>query len=258
MCGRFVSASPPEELARYFDVAEVAERTLDPSWNVAPTDDVHVVLVDDGVRRLEAQRWGLVPPWADDLKIGARMINARAETVAERNGFKAAFAARRCLIPADGFYEWQSRPGEKVKQPMFVRRVDGAPLAFAGIWERWKARRPGVDGAPPGWVRSCAIITGPANRTVAPVHDRMPVVLAPSTWVEWLDPAVDDLDQLRALLRQAPDDLVALHPVSTRVNNVREDDRGLVEPVPSLDDVAAARPGRQGISLAGPNPGTLF
>ncbi len=241
MCGRFVSASPPEELAAYFDVAEVAaDRVLDASYNVAPTDDVYVVLVDDGVRRLATHRWGLVPPWADDLRIGARMINARAETVAERNGFKQAFAARRCLIPADGFYEWQVRPGATRKQPMFIHRVDGEPFAFAGLWERWKDRRPGPDGDPSPWVRSCSIITGAANDAVAPVHDRMPVALAPAAWATWLDPEVDDLDLLSALLVPAPPEQVTLHPVSTRVNDVRQDGPDLVEPAPLLDDDAAA------------------
>ncbi len=240
MCGRFVSASPPEELAAYFDVADVvADRVLDASYNVAPTDDVYVVLVDDGVRRLATHRWGLVPPWADDLRIGARMINARAETVAERNGFKQAFAARRCLVPADGYYEWQVRPGEKRKQPMFIHRLDGEPFAFAGLWERWKERRPRPDGRPAPWVRSCTIITGTANDTVAPVHDRMPVALARSAWPAWLDPDVDDLDLLRSLLVAVPPDQVTVHPVSPRVNDVREEGPDLVTPVALLDDLAA-------------------
>lgn len=241
MCGRFVSASPPEELAAYFDAAEVVgDRVLDANYNVAPTDDVYVVLVDEGVRRLATHRWGLVPPWADDLRIGARMINARAETVAERNGFKQAFAARRCLVPADGFYEWQARLGEKRKEPMFIHRVDGEPFAFAGLWERWRSRQPEPEGGAAPWVRSCSIITGAANDTVAPVHDRMPVALPRSAWATWLDPEVDDLNVLRSLLVAVPPEQVTVHPVSSRVNDVRHDGPDLVEPVALPDDDAAA------------------
>lgn len=241
MCGRFVAASPPEELAAYFDVAEVVvDRVLDASYNVAPTDDVYVVLVDDGVRRLATHRWGLVPPWADDLRVGARMINARAETVAERNGFKQAFAARRCLVPADGFYEWQVRPAGVRKQPMFIHRVDGEPFAFAGLWERWRARPAGPEAAPAPWVRSCSIITGSANATVAPVHDRMPVALDPSAWATWLDPSIDDLDVLRSMLVSLPPEVVTVRPVSSRVNDVREDGPTLIDAVSLPDDPAVA------------------
>jgi putative SOS response-associated peptidase YedK len=232
MCGRFVSASPPDELARYFDVDAVAETVLDDSFNVAPTNDVYVVVETGGIRRLDTFHWGLVPFWAKDMKVGQKMINARAETLADRNAYKHAFKKRRCLIPADGFFEWKKIPGQKAKQPMYIHRPDGEPFAFAGLWELWKPRKEdgSTDDDPSSWVRSCTIITGQPNDTVAPIHDRMPVMLPPSAWAEWLAPENDDMDSLGKLLVPAPASLVTAHPVSTRVNNVRSKDSGLIEP----------------------------
>ena len=232
MCGRFVSASPPDELARYFDVDAVAEKVLDDSFNVAPTNDVYVVVETGGLRRLDTFHWGLVPFWAKDMKVGQKMINARAETLTDRNAYKHAFKKRRCLIPADGFFEWKKIPGQKAKQPMYIHRPDGEPLAFAGLWELWKPKND--DGStnddPSSWVRSCTIITGQPNETVAPIHDRMPVMLPPSAWTDWLSPENDDLDALGKLLVPAPASLITAHPVSTRVNSVRDKDSGLIEP----------------------------
>jgi putative SOS response-associated peptidase YedK len=229
MCGRFVSASPPDELARYFDVAEVAEQVLEPSYNVAPTKDVYVVVETGGVRRLETFHWGLIPFWAKDAKVGQRMINARADSVTTKNAYKRAFLKRRCLIPADGFYEWQKLDdGPKPKkQPVYVERRDGEPIAFAGLWELWRPKDSDDESA---WIRSCTIITTEPNETMAPIHDRMPVLLPPSAWSAWLDPANDDVDTLGQLLVPAPDELLQVHPVSTRVNNVRNDDSALIEP----------------------------
>jgi putative SOS response-associated peptidase YedK len=223
MCGRFASYSPPDELAAYFG-AEPPERLLEPSYNVAPTDEVYAVVARDGHRRMGTLRWGLVPAWADDPKVGSRMINARAETVAARPAFRRAFERRRCLLPADGFYEWQRVPGRRARQPWFVHRADGEPLALAGLWERWAD--PAVDGAEPMF--TCCVITTPANADMAPVHDRMPAVLAPGEWDRWLNPGEDDLAGLAALLRPAPDGLLAFRPVSSAVNNVRNQGPELV------------------------------
>jgi putative SOS response-associated peptidase YedK len=224
MCGRFVAATPPDQVAAYFGAT--AEALLDPSWNVAPTNDVYAVLEDGGLRHLDAFRWGLIPSWAKDPKIGSRMINARAETLAEKNAYKAAFRKRRCLVPADGFYEWKALPGQKRKQPYFIHRTDGEPLAFAGLWEVW--RGPDRDQEP---LRTATIITTEANETMAPVHDRMPVILPASAWGEWLDRDLDDLEALGRLLVPAPT-LLTLRPVSTEVNSVRNKGPELIEAVP--------------------------
>lgn len=227
MCGRFVSATPPDQIAQYFGVEEVGETVLEPNYNVAPTTDVYTVLESrEGVRRLEPVHWGLVPFWAKDLKVGNRMINARAETLAEKNAYKRAFAKRRCIIPVDGFYEWHKRPGHKTKQPYFIERADGEPFAFAGLWEIWR----GPDGEDDPFP-SVTIITGAANEKMAAIHDRMPIVLPPAAWDTWLDREVTDLDRLAAYLVPAPSELITLHPVGTEVNNVRNGGPHLTDPV---------------------------
>ena len=230
MCGRFVSSSPPDELAKYFDVEAVVESVLEPSFNVAPSQDVYVVVKTGGLRRLDTFHWGLVPFWAKDSSTGNKMINARAESIEAKNAYKHAFKKRRCIIPADGFYEWQKVPGQKAKQPYFIHRTDGEPLAFAGLWEIW---RPADDvdrtGDP---LRSCTIITGRPNEKIAAIHDRMPVMLPPSAWDAWLDPENDDLEALGKLLVPAPASLLELHPVSRAVNNVRDNGPELIDPAP--------------------------
>ncbi|MGQ0616671.1 MAG: SOS response-associated peptidase [Acidimicrobiia bacterium] len=228
MCGRFVSSTPPDELARYFDVAERADRALEPSFNVAPSNDVYVVVETGAVRRLDTFHWGLVPFWAADVKTGHKMINARAETVAEKSAYRHAFKKRRCIIPADGFYEWKKVPCQKAKQPYFIHRADGEPMAFAGLWELWRPKDGEADGDA---LRSCTIVTGQPNEAVAPVHDRMPVMLPPSAWARWLDPDNDDVAALGQLLVPAPARLLRLHPVSTAVNNVRSTGAELAHPV---------------------------
>ena len=252
MCGRFVSSSTPEQIAAHFG-AEVATDTLGPNFNVAPTHDVYGVVADAGGdvaagdvgvggRRVDAFHWGLVPSWAKDRKVGYKMINARAETLAEKPAFKKLFATRRCIVPMDGFYEWmpgtadgpRTKAGKPAKRPVFVRRVDGEPLAVAGLWTVWKdpdADPDESDGAD-RWLHSATVVTTSANATMAPVHDRMPVILTDaSAWDVWLDPAMDDLDELGALLVPAPADLITLHEVSTEVNDVRNRGAHLVEPV---------------------------
>jgi putative SOS response-associated peptidase YedK len=233
MCGRFVSASPPDQIAAYFSATEYPEEALEPNWNVAPTGDVYVVLESGGVRRVSTRHWGLVPFWAKDVKIGNRMINARAESVATSGAFKRAFAKRRCLIPADGFYEWQRVPGRRTKQPYHVHRPDGEPFAFAGLWEVWRPKDEAGGDAPEGEVlRSTTIITTDANEAMRRIHDRMPVILPPSAWDEWLDPENDDIEALGKLLVPAPAALTILQPVSTEVNNVRNQGPQLIDPVP--------------------------
>lgn len=229
MCGRFVSASPPDEIARYFDAA-LGERLLEPSYNVAPTNEVYVVYESGEARTLDTMRWGLVPFWAKDPSIGAKMINARAETVATKNAFRRPLAKRRCIIPADGFYEWKKIPGQKTKQPMYIHRADGDRFAFAGRWEVW--RNPDRPDDEP--LRTCTIITGAANEKIAEVHDRMPVMLPPEKWDTWLDPDQQDLELLGKLLVPAPASIIAMHPVSTDVNRVSNKGPALIEPVPDI------------------------
>lgn len=227
MCGRYVSSSTPDEIADYFDAEERPEQALDPSWNVAPTDDVYVVLEEDGVRRVAEHHWGLVPFWAKSPAIGSKMINARADGLATKGAFKDSFARKRCIVPADGFYEWQAVPGHKVKQPYLITRRTGEPLAFAGLWSSW--RPPSSDGSER--LRSTTIITTTPNDLMATLHDRMPVILPASAWAEWLDPDNHDVEDLARLLVPAPEDVLTLRPVSTEVNSVRNQGPHLIDPV---------------------------
>lgn len=228
MCGRYTSTTPPADLAAYFHVDEtVIDEPLGERYNVAPTDPVYGVAAskDGSVRRLGTFRWGLVPFWAKDLSVGARLINARAETVLDKPAFRRPLERRRCIIPADGFYEWEAVGGSKKKQPWYIRRRDGDVLAFAGLWDVW---HPGEG--PDGRVVSCTIITTDANDAVRPLHDRMPVVLPPHEWDPWLDPHFDEMGALRSLLVPAPSELFELVRVSTAVNDVRNDGPQLLDP----------------------------
>ncbi|MEM8925308.1 MAG: SOS response-associated peptidase [Actinomycetota bacterium] len=231
MCGRFVSASPPDELARYFEAAPPAVE-LEPNFNVAPTTTVYAVRAADGHRRLSELRWGLVPFWAKDRKVGSRMINARSETVLEKSAYRRAIRKRRCLIPADGFYEWAKVAGHKKKQPYYIHHRDEEPLVFAGLWERWSPPEGADDElGPDETLETCTILTCAPNATMAAVHDRMPVLLAPSVWDDWLA-ETDDMDALSSLMVPAPDDLLVLRAVSPMVNNVRNSGPELLEPDP--------------------------
>ncbi len=226
MCGRFVSASSPDEIAQYFDVVDTSDQVLEPNFNVAPTADVSVVVEQESRRRLDAFHWGLVPRWAKDPSVGSRMINARSEGVAEKGAFKWAFRKRRCLVPADGFYEWKKVSGQKVKQPYYIARRDGELLALAGLWEEW--RGPDRDGSQ--IMRSVTILTTVANETVSTLHDRMPVILAPPVWNRWLDRSDEDVGSLANLLVAAPASLLTMRPVSTEVNNARTTGSHLLDP----------------------------
>jgi putative SOS response-associated peptidase YedK len=223
VCGRFVQAAEPEVYAELFSVDRIIAPLLPASYNVAPTDPVYAVVEHEGERLLSSFSWGLVPWWAEDRRIAARNINARAETVAEKPAFRDSFTGRRCLIPADGFYEWQVRP--KGKLPHYVHPSGGGALAFAGLWASW--RDPEADER----VRTCTIITGEPNDTVAPIHDRVPVMLPGSAWAAWLDPAIVDAEVLLPLLTAAPANSLAVHPVSTLVNKLANDRPELLRPL---------------------------
>jgi putative SOS response-associated peptidase YedK len=234
MCGRFLLTTPVEALREAFGFVE--QPNLAPRYNIAPTQDVPVIRQrrqPAGERTLQLLRWGLVPSWAASLAGGAKMINARAETITVKPAFRDAFARRRCLVPADGFYEW--RPGDVTKQPYLIAARDGAPLAFAGLWERWSlpeadeidAAGKRSEGKRP-YVDSFTIVTTDANAYLTPLHHRMPVILGPAERTAWLDPAARPAELLR-LLRPAPDDLLHYVPVDRRVNNVRNDDAALLE-----------------------------
>lgn len=230
MCGRFVSSSTPDELARYFDAQPPAEATIEPNYNVAPTTDVFVVLEDGGIRRLARHHWGLVPFWAKDPSVGNRMINARAEGLASKNAYRKAYRSRRCIVPVDGFYEWKKIPGQRTKQPYFIHRPDHEPMALAGLWEQWRA--PGAEADESEVLRSTTIVTTTPNEPMSAVHDRMPVILPANAWAEWLDPDNADVETLGRLLVPAPPEIISMHPVSTEVGNVRNRGEHLIEAVP--------------------------
>lgn len=234
MCGRFTSTTSASDLATWFDVGEVKVDDLPVDHNVTPSRDIYIVRQETDERVLDVARWGLIPPWADDPGIGGRLINARSETAAQKPSFRVAFRRRRCLIPVDGFYEWSVVPGQRRKQPWFFSARDRRPLAFAGLWESW--RSPTAPDSPP--LPTCTILTGAPNAVVAPIHDRMPVILERSAWDAWLDPANEDVDALIAMLGPAPDDLLSVWPVSLGVNDVHRHDADLVVPVdPPIGEV---------------------
>lgn len=230
MCGRYVSVSSPTILAERFKVEQVRVTETEHNYNVTPRAEVPVVAESHGERVLDLVRWGLVPSWAKDIKIGDRLINARADKLAASNAYKRAFARRRCIVPADGFYEWQVVEGKKQKQPWFIRRRDGEPLAFAGLWEIWHdPNDPDQENAPR--VRSCVIITTDPNEVLAPIHDRMPVVLSESAWDEWLDADNHDTDRLQRLLVPAPPAEFEAWPVPLLVNKPANNGPELIDHV---------------------------
>jgi putative SOS response-associated peptidase YedK len=219
MCGRYTMTTPAERLAEEFGFKD-SSAELPQSYNVAPTQGVAAVLEEGGGRHLEVLRWGLIPPWADDPQIGSRMINARSETAPDKPSFRRAFRERRCLIPADGFYEWQRTNG--AKQPFYIHMEDGRPFAFAGLWESW-----GRGGE--GEIRTCTILTTAANAVVGEIHERMPVIVAPDAYDVWLDPS-SERDELTGLLAPYPEDEMEAYPVSRFVNSPSNNDPRCVEP----------------------------
>jgi putative SOS response-associated peptidase YedK len=295
MCGRYASARKRIELLEEFAVERdrVAE-PLEPDYNVAPTKPVYAVLTrrpraseeagdsakegdsakagdgdaggarPDGVaRELRVVRWGLVPFWAKDRSIGSRMINARAETVSEKPAFRSAFARRRCLLPADGYYEWYRPDGaaKAAKQPYYIRRADGRPLAFAGLYELWRDRAV-PDDHPDAWLWTTTIITTSAPDELGRIHDRMPMVIRPDRWADWLDPGNNDTGDVRGLLAPAVTGELISYPVSTAVNSVRNNGPRLIEPAEPEPGEPPARSGRlpsaETGGASGSSPDTLF
>ncbi len=257
MCGRFVSARKRLELLEEFGierdrVPDGPEPEPSPDYNVAPTKRIFAVIErparDDQpqARELRVVRWGLVPFWAKDASGGGRLINARAETVAVKPAFRRAFAKRRCLIPAEGYYEWQAveQDGKKVKQPYYIFRKDGGELAFAGIYDLWRDEAL-PDDHERAWLWTAAIITTNASDDVGQIHDRMPMTIAPQAWADWLDPATSDLGQLQATMVPAMAGGLTSFPVSMAVNSVRNNGPELTRPLP--DSAEGERP-----------PGELF
>ena len=227
MCGRFTQRMTWRELHERMDLIGTP-LNLRPRYNVAPSQDVAVARPSDNGRTLAMLRWGLIPSWAKDHAIGNKLINARSETAAEKPSFRSAFRHRRCLIPADGFYEWQRRGG--ARQPWLFGLRDGAPLVFAGLWERWTVPDDAAltgslaEHSPGDAVETCTILTTAANETVAPVHGRMPVILPPDAWSTWL--AGEQVP-----LAPYPADAMTAHPVRTHVNRPANDDPRCVEPI---------------------------
>ena len=220
MCGRYASSRDARDLVDAFEVEQPPEQVLPPSWNVAPTDPVSAVLQRDGVRRLQVLRWGLVPSWSKDARGAARLINARRETVARKPAFRAAYARRRCLVPADGYYEWQ-RDGAR-KQPWYLSPRDGAPLAMAGLYEVW-AREDGER------LWTCTIVTTDAADDLGHIHDRTPLLVPRSSWARWLDPDVEEPGE--ELLVPATAGVLDAWPVGAAVGDVRRNGPELVAPL---------------------------
>jgi putative SOS response-associated peptidase YedK len=234
MCGRFTSSAQLSLLAERFRATPLGVEGHQASWNVAPASDILVVVAgSDGARQLRELRWGLVPKWAKDPKAGNRMINMRAETVREKPTWKHTLSQRRCIIPIDGFYEWQDQGKGRRKQPFYITARDQQPLALGGLWADWRDPGSGEE------LWTCTILTTTANQLMGSVHHRMPVILAPEAWDAWLDPDNHDIEQLAALLKPAPEELLMLWPVDPAVGNIRNNRPELLEPLEGHQAVTA-------------------
>jgi putative SOS response-associated peptidase YedK len=209
MCGRFTLRTPLHVLMRQFNLSSQTEWQLPLRYNIAPTQDIAVIVETDSVRTLEPMRWGLIPSWSKDPKPGPPLFNARSETAAEKPAFRSAMRHRRCLIPADGFYEWKNEGKQKL--PFYIRRPDEQPFAFAGLWEQWHD------------LRSCTILTTTANELMKPLHDRMPVILSANDYSVWLDRDAQEPSQLNYLFEPVPSHELIAYLVNTVVNNARYD-----------------------------------
>jgi putative SOS response-associated peptidase YedK len=223
MCGRFALKETPKKLAKHFQLVDEVE--FAPSYNIAPSLPVFTITADtEGARHLRAMRWGLIPSWAKDSTIGNKLSNARGETVAEKPSFRSAFKSRRCLIPASGFYEWQTANG--VKQPWYVSLKSGEPMAFAGLWETWHPKDGGV-------IETCCIITTAGNELMQPIHDRMPVILNSGQWATWLSTNEHRPDNLLPLISPHDSESMQAWPVTRDLNKVGvRNDAGLTDPLP--------------------------
>jgi putative SOS response-associated peptidase YedK len=248
MCGRYASSRQPEDLVEEFEIRSSELPHLEPDFNVAPTKEVYAVVErppsgekeSAPERQLRVLTWGLVPFWAKDPSIGSRMINARMETVAEKPAYRRAFERRRAILPADGYFEWypteeKTKAGKPRKQPYFIRPTDGGLLAMAGLYEIW--RDPDKDEDDPTRFRwTCTVLTTSAEDSLGHIHDRMPLMLSPDRYDQWLDPGQDSKDDLLALLEPAAPGRLEAFPVSTLVSNVKNNGPELVVPLPLEDD----------------------
>ncbi len=222
MCGRFVGYRNLDELKEFFPI-DRANCDVTANYNVAPSQEILAIYTNQGVNWLDKFHWGLVPFWAKDPSIGSRMINARAETVAEKPSFKNAFKKRRCLIIADGFYEWKGPKGQK--QPMLITLPDKKPFAFAGLWETWNKKDPESP------YRSCTIITTEASESIRDIHHRMPVILRPEAYERWLNPANQNVSALKKILTTEYLTQLTSYPVSKQVNSARHNDSSCIDPI---------------------------
>jgi len=223
VCGRFTLSTAADILQQLFEIDAGPMPELAARYNIAPTQDVAVVrAADGGAREMVLARWGLIPFWAREPDIGSRLINARLETAADKPAFRSAFAARRCLLPADGFYEWAKADG--AKQPYLFRLQSGGPFGLAGLWDRWRF----PDGQT---IDTCTILTTEADEVVAPVHPRMPVIVGRASYGAWLDPSNRRADAVRGLVAGGAGEMLVGYTVSRRVNTPTADDPGLVEPL---------------------------
>ncbi len=227
MCGRFTNKAKPEQIKTEFKVGAKNPNLFQPRFNVAPAQMIDVVFEPETERILSQLKWGLIPSWAKEAEIGNRMINARAETLQEKPSFREAFKSRRCIIPASGFYEWQ-RKNTGGKQPFYFYLIDKEVFGFAGLWETWIDKTTGEE------LETCTIITTEANEVLKPVHERMPVILKPESYDEWLDAKVKDTDKLQELLKPYPAKEMASHAVSRSVNIPDTDSPELITPLNSL------------------------
>ncbi len=221
MCGRFTLAAEASDLGDEFKGVRFPSQFA-PRFNIAPTQPV-LAIPNDGSNAADFMLWGLIPSWATDASIGARLINARGETLGDKPAFRGSYKYKRCLIPADGFYEWQSRPPAKLKIPHFVQLKSGRPFAFAGLWSEWQ----GAEGSV---VRSCTIVTTSPNELMSPIHNRMPVILPATAYEQWLDQAARSPESLNGLIRPFPAESMRAYPVATLVNNPANDRRECILP----------------------------
>ncbi|MBK8815189.1 MAG: SOS response-associated peptidase [Methylococcaceae bacterium] len=219
MCGRFALYTDPIALAKKFQTENLLE--LSPSYNIAPSQAIPIIRNEQGHRLFAMAKWGLIPSWAKEINTGYSTINARSETVAEKPAFRSAFQHRRCLIPANGFFEWQEIANSKIKQPWYISLKNQEPMALAGLWEHWQGR----DGSE---IESCTIIVTVGNELMQPIHDRMPVILSPEHWDTWLDSANTNKQGLQTLLNQYPAEEMDAWPVSTVVNSLRHNGEGCI------------------------------
>ena len=227
MCGRFTQTAPWEKIAEEFDAERNPNEDFKPRYNIAPTQDIAAVMDSGNARVVSFLRWGLIPSWAKDESIGSKLINARAETLAEKPSFRNAFRSRRCIIPATGFYEWQNT-GKGAKQPFYFHLKEKEIFGFAGLWEEWLDKQTGE------LLETCTIITTEANEVLKPVHERMPVILKTENYARWLDPKEKDVEKLQEMLAPYPAEEMTAHPVSRSVNIATADSPDLIKPLNSL------------------------